>query len=93
MGLLREHFHEDLIEIYADDAQRYAANSFTYTPAGGGESYLVVPDGLSDTLLGEIRERGITPVPVDVSEFLKKGGGSVKCMIGDLGVLVGAGSS
>jgi hypothetical protein len=25
-------------------------------------------------------------VTSDVSEFLKKGGGSVKCMIGDLGV-------
>ena len=87
MGLLRERFHEDLIEIYADDAARYAANSFTYTPEGGSESFLVVPDGLSDTLLGEIRERGVTPVPVDVSEFLKKGGGSVKCMIGDLGVM------
>jgi N-dimethylarginine dimethylaminohydrolase len=32
-----------------------------------------------------VRERGVEPVVVDVSEFLKKGGGSVKCMIGDLG--------
>jgi hypothetical protein len=32
-----------------------------------------------------VRERGVDPVVVDVSEFLKKGGGSVKCMIGDLG--------
>ena len=32
-----------------------------------------------------MRERGVTPLTVDVSEFLKKGGGSVKCMIGDLG--------
>ena len=31
--------------------------------------------------------RGVTPISVDVSEFLKKGGGSVKCMIGDLGVI------
>jgi N-dimethylarginine dimethylaminohydrolase len=90
MGLLRERFHENLIEVYTDDANRYAANSFTYTPDGGSESFLVMPDGLSDKLLGEIRERGVIPVPVDVSEFLKKGGGSVKCMIGDLGVMVGA---
>jgi hypothetical protein len=27
----------------------------------------------------------VTPLSVDVSEFLKKGGGSVKCMLGDLG--------
>jgi N-dimethylarginine dimethylaminohydrolase len=45
-----------------------------------------MPDGVSERLLAEIRERGVTPVTVDVSEFLKKGGGSVKCMIGDLGV-------
>jgi hypothetical protein len=32
-----------------------------------------------------VRERGVEPVLVDVSEFLAKGGGSVKCMILDLG--------
>jgi hypothetical protein len=31
----------------------------------------------------------VTPLCVDVSEFLKKGGGSVKCMIGDLGPVRG----
>jgi N-dimethylarginine dimethylaminohydrolase len=44
-----------------------------------------MPNGLSDRLLAQVRERGVEPVCVDVSEFLKKGGGSVKCMIGDLG--------
>jgi N-dimethylarginine dimethylaminohydrolase len=44
-----------------------------------------MPDGVSERLRGEVRERGATPLAVDVSEFLKKGGGSVKCMIGDLG--------
>jgi N-dimethylarginine dimethylaminohydrolase len=93
-------FGDDLIELSDADASRYAANSFTHTPGGaagagapgaGGasESFLVMPDGLSDRLLGAVRERNVTPVPVDVSEFLKKGGGSVKCMIGDLGVVVG----
>lgn len=72
-----------LIEIPDADAARYAANSFTLTR--GGESFLVMPGGASDALLARVRERGATPVPVDVSEFLKKGGGSVKCMIGDLG--------
>jgi hypothetical protein len=28
----------------------------------------------------------VRPLTVDVGEFLKKGGGSVKCMIGDLGL-------
>jgi len=85
MGRLRERFRERLIEIGDEDAARYAANSYTYTPSGGSDSFLVVPAGVSDRLLGAIRERGVTPLPVDVSEFLKKGGGSVKCMIGDLG--------
>jgi hypothetical protein len=40
---------------------------------------------VSQRLQAEVRERGVTPVLVDVSEFLRKGGGSVKCMIGDLG--------
>jgi N-dimethylarginine dimethylaminohydrolase len=83
-------FGDAVIALSAQDAKRYAANSFTYTPSGatgGGESYLVLPEGVSDTLLGQIRDRGVAPVTVDVSEFLKKGGGSVKCMIGDLGVV------
>jgi len=46
-----------------------------------------MPDGVSERLLAEVRERGVTPIAVDVSEFLKKGGGSVECMIGDLGVI------
>ena len=71
------------LELAEEDARRYAANSFTFTR--DRESFLVMPDGLSQTLLDQVRERGVTPITVDVSEFLKKGGGSVKCMIGDLG--------
>jgi hypothetical protein len=29
----------------------------------------------------------LAPISVDACEFLKKGGGSVKCMIGDLRVV------
>jgi N-dimethylarginine dimethylaminohydrolase len=87
---LRERIGDALIELSDEDAARYAANAFTYTsPASDGvvrESLLFLPAGVSDALLGRIRERGVTPVTVDVSEFLKKGGGSVKCMIGDLGL-------
>ena len=81
-------FGEALIELDDEDARRYAANAFTYTPSGQtAESHLVLPEGVSERLLAQVRERGVHPVPVDVSEFLKKGGGSVKCMIGDLGVV------
>ena len=37
----------------------------------------------------DIERDGVAPVQVNVSEFLKKGGGSVKCMIGDLGPVRG----
>ena len=88
---LVEAFGDAIIELSPDDARRYAANSFTYTPPDAADSYLVLPDGVSEPLLDRIRERDVTPLPVDVSEFLKKGGGSVKCMIGDLGVVVDRG--
>ena len=85
---LDERFGDAMIELSEADAQRYAANSFTTTDPQSGESTLVMPGGVSERLLDQIRERGTRPVTVDVSEFLKKGGGSVKCMIGDLGTLI-----
>jgi N-dimethylarginine dimethylaminohydrolase len=82
-------FGDALIELTTEDAQRYAANSFTYTPHGQSrESFLVLPKGVSGRLVSQVRDRGVTPLSADVSEFLKKGGGSVKCMIGDLGPVV-----
>ena len=74
-----------MIELSDADAARYAANS--YSLVRGSESVLVMPAGVSDRLLAQVRERSVTPLTVDVSEFLKKGGGSVKCMIGDLGAM------
>lgn len=81
--LVKDAFGERLLELGEEDAGRYAANSFTLSRAG--ESFLVLPAGVSDRLLDEVRERGTTPITADVSQFLEKGGGSVKCMIGDLG--------
>lgn len=80
---VRESFGDAIIELSEDDAARYAANAFSL--AQGGESVLLLPAGVSEWLRHQVRERGVTPLSVDVSEFLKKGGGSVKCMIGDLG--------
>ncbi len=85
MGELEKHFGDRLLYLEEADAQRYAANSFCLNTED--ESFLVMPGGVSDRLQGEIRDRGVVPVTIDVSEFLKKGGGSVKCMIGDLGVI------
>ncbi len=82
---LRERFRDRLIEIGDADAAIYAANSFALV--AGGQSLLVMPEGVSARLVDEIRARGTRVVTADVSEFHKKGGGSVKCMIGDLGEL------
>ena len=72
-----------IIPLDANDAALYAANSFTLEKDGA--LYLFMPAGVSDRLLAQIRERGVEPVVIEVSEFLRKGGGAVKCMIGDLG--------
>ena len=82
---LRERFRDRLIEIGEADAAIYAANSFALK--AGGQSLLVLPEGVSARLADEVRARGTRVVTADVSEFHKKGGGSVKCMIGDLGEL------
>jgi N-dimethylarginine dimethylaminohydrolase len=83
LARLRETFGERLLPLSDEDAARYAANSFALNQ--GGDCLLLMPEGVSEKLQAEVRERGATPLTVDVSEFLKKGGGSVKCMIGDLG--------
>lgn len=82
---LRERFGDRLVELSDADAAIYAANAFALDVAG--EALLVMPEGISARLRDEIRERGARVVTADVSEFHKKGGGSVKCMIGDLGTI------
>lgn len=81
--LLRKEFGRNLIAISREDAAIYAANSFQTDYEG--RLYLFMPEGVSDKLLGEVRTRSILPVLINVSEFLAKGGGSIKCMILDLG--------
>ncbi|MEE9279518.1 MAG: arginine deiminase-related protein [Myxococcota bacterium] len=80
---LRAVFDDRLIEIGDEDADIYAANSFALLR--DGQPFLVMPQGISRPLEADVRDRGVEIVEVDVSEFHKKGGGSVKCMIGDLG--------
>jgi N-dimethylarginine dimethylaminohydrolase len=81
--ILRETFGRCLIELSEHDAALYAANSFQVDQ--DGKLYLFMPEGISNELTNEIRARSVKPVLVNVSEFLAKGGGSVKCMILDLG--------
>lgn len=74
---------EKLIPLSPTDAALYAANSFALEKDGA--QYLFMPAGVSDRLLAQVRECQVEPVVIEVSEFLRKGGGAVKCMIGDLG--------
>jgi N-dimethylarginine dimethylaminohydrolase len=80
---LRQEFGRDLIPLSQGDAALYAANSFQVDD--GGKLHLFMPEGVSDELAAAIRARSVEPVMVNVSEFLAKGGGSIKCMILDLG--------
>jgi N-dimethylarginine dimethylaminohydrolase len=80
---IREAFGNRLIELSEHDATLYAANSFQIDD--GGRLYLFMPEGVSTDLINEIRSRSVEPVLINVSEFLAKGGGSIKCMILDLG--------
>jgi N-dimethylarginine dimethylaminohydrolase len=80
---LRELWKDHVIPLSAADAALYAANSFTL--AQNGKDVLFMPGGVRPRLQDQVRERGVEPIMIDVSEFLRKGGGAVKCMIGDLG--------
>ena len=83
---LVQRFGERLIPIDEADAAIYAANSFHFER--DGECFLVMPAGISTRLIDAVRAHDTQPLQVDVSEFHRKGGGSVKCMIGDLGELL-----
>jgi N-dimethylarginine dimethylaminohydrolase len=84
---LQDAFGDRLIPLDDADAAIYAANSFALNRGAEQIPHLVMPEGTSSRLVSGIRNRGVEILQVDVSEFYKKGGGSVKCMIGDLGEL------
>jgi len=76
-------FKERLIPLEDRDAFRFAANSFQVKQ---GEEYgLVLPEGISNDLQKSVASTGIRILTVDVSEFFEKGGGSIKCLLCDLG--------
>jgi N-dimethylarginine dimethylaminohydrolase len=83
--ILKERFRERLVSLSVADGRRFAANSFQVL--SGGKPVLLMPAGLSPQLIQEVRARGVEPSVVDVSEFMSKGGGSVKCMLLNLGEL------
>jgi len=82
-AVLRIAFGQNLLPLPDPDAALYAANSFQIEH--DGRLCLFMPKGVSADLCWQIEERGVEPILIDVSEFLAKGGGSIKCMILDLG--------
>jgi N-dimethylarginine dimethylaminohydrolase len=86
---LKARFGERLLPLSREDGAGFAANSFQIETDYHGRRVplLLMPDGLSQGLYEQVRARGVIPLPVDVSEFLGKGGGAVKCMLLDLGEL------
>lgn len=83
--ILMDNYYSSIIPLSEKDARIYAANS--YYVEVNEKYYLIMPDGVSQQLIQQIEVCGVKVICVDVSEFLKKGGGSVKCMIGTLGTL------
>lgn len=81
---LKEAFGKDLLELGEEDGELFSANSFQ---VDGPAPVLVMPATATPRLQAQVAERGVRTVGADVSEFMSKGGGSVKCMIGDLGLL------
>jgi N-dimethylarginine dimethylaminohydrolase len=87
---LRGAFGERLLELSPEDGELFSANAFQ---VDGPRPVLVMPATATERLRRQVAERGVAVETADVSEFMSKGGGSVKCMIGDLGVLPAGGTA
>lgn len=78
-------FDKNVIWISKEEASAFAANSFQIIYQRN--PILFMPRGSAKDCRDQIVKRGVEIIELDVSEFFEKGGGSVKCMIGDLGIL------
>lgn len=72
----------EVIWITDQDAADFIGNSFYIETES--DRFLFSPHAIRDHLKGEIEERGIYVIPVDISEFFTKGGGGPKCMVFNL---------
>lgn len=80
---LRRRFGDRLLPLSDEDAAVFAANAYQLETAP--RPTLVITDQISASLRGDLQQRGVDLRLVDVSEFLTKGGGSVKCLLLHLG--------
>ena len=72
-----------IIPLSRRDAENFVANSFQIQTANGPEA--ILPAGSSPEVKQTIHAKGVSVTLVDVSEFFRKGGGSIKCLLCDLG--------
>ena len=82
LKILREKFRT--ISISDEDAFCFVPNSFYFE--SGYKRFLITPQQISENLKQQIRQLNVEIIPINVSEFFSKGGGSIKCMILDLGL-------
>ena len=75
-----------LIPITRAEAALYAAGTVEFT-ARDGRRKLLVPQGVSDQLLSRLEGVGVDPIPVDISEWIKRDRGGLESMVLPLGVL------
>lgn len=80
---LKKTFGKRLFPLSSQDAENFAANSFQIDSPRG--PHILLPMGVSGEVTDRIRSLGFDHTLVDVSEFSSKGGGSVKCLLCDLG--------
>ncbi|MGM0556426.1 MAG: arginine deiminase-related protein, partial [Myxococcota bacterium] len=81
--LLNKSLDDTLIELPEGDAANFVANSF-YVETDS-DRLLYSPAEISESARSLVEELGVDVVPVDISEFFKKGGGGPKCMVFNLG--------
>jgi len=72
-----------LFPLSRDDAENFVANSFQVDTDQG--PHLVLPEKTSDKVKSTLKTLDIPFSTIEVSEFYEKGGGSIKCLLCDLG--------
>jgi N-dimethylarginine dimethylaminohydrolase len=84
---LKRRFGRKLHPLSKADAEAFAANGFQMdTPEG---PHVLLPQGVSRDVTDRVAALGLGCTTVDVSEFFRKGGGSIKCLLCDLGPVEG----
>ena len=76
-----------LTDNLSQGGSAFLTNSFQIDTVKG--PHLVLPSGTSESVTSMVSSLGFAFTTVDVSEFYEKGGGSIKCMLCDLGLVNG----